>query len=373
VRGYFYFCDENTPHYPDWSFFGSRNWHKGDGTPIPPFGEKETVRQTWRDGSFPTIQPDKVRIGTQDCIEVGTMPETPPAALIAGVDIRCWQKRPPWGGLKGGGQALKQGVLYGGLAGGGVSSFRVLSGGLKGGGKSLFYLKGGGLAGGGDSHFQTMQGGLRGGGKSGFIWLRQKQFLSAQSLSPCTRHITWPVATQGGSLLVVIATGIDTAGAANPIATPGGWSKAKDAGGTAPWIGIFYLRNAPSQTVTPSFTESVIGQTCGLMLTGLEIVGSATVGSFDHAGSATGSSSDASTGSTGALSDNMDFCVGAVATYANATFGSPTNGFTIREQGANPGIPLSMATVTKQLNSTASQSCTLTPSLAKWVGVIAAF
>ena len=51
VKGSFYFTDR--PHYEDWHFFGSRNWHQGDGTEWPPFGELEDTPQEWRNGSFP--------------------------------------------------------------------------------------------------------------------------------------------------------------------------------------------------------------------------------------------------------------------------------------------------------------------------------
>lgn len=97
VRGYYYFTREPVRFYPGWSYFGSRNWHQGDGTPWPEFGEKEGVRQQWRDGSFPVRQPDARIVGTPACIEGLNVPmlHSPPVALIHGVDIRCWQTESP--------------------------------------------------------------------------------------------------------------------------------------------------------------------------------------------------------------------------------------------------------------------------------------
>jgi hypothetical protein len=111
VRGYYYFCRPGTPHYPDWHFFGSRNWHKGDGTPDPLFGETSGSRQTWRNGSFATTFPDARRVGDQGCIELGTGRHSPPTSLIAGVDARCWEVRPPWGGLALGGSGTFEVVM----------------------------------------------------------------------------------------------------------------------------------------------------------------------------------------------------------------------------------------------------------------------
>jgi len=172
VKGYYFFCDPGTPHYPGWSYFGSRNWHKGDGTPIPPFGELETVRQTWRDGSFPVTKPDAVLIGDVACIEDGQHVGPQPVALIAGLDIRCWAVKPPWGGLAGGGGDSHFAVLQGGLAGGGNAHEEAIAGGLAGGGKSRSVAIRGGLAGGGVSRARAIAGGLAGGGKSRSVAIR---------------------------------------------------------------------------------------------------------------------------------------------------------------------------------------------------------
>jgi len=139
VKGYFYFCDEKAPHYPEWHFFGSRNWHQNDGTPEPDFGETASAQQIWRDGSFATLFPDPVLVGTQACIELGIGEGGPGPTLIAGVDVRCWKNPPPWGGL----------------AGGGASSFFAGFGGLAGGGDSGFFAGLGGLAGGGNGSFEV--------------------------------------------------------------------------------------------------------------------------------------------------------------------------------------------------------------------------
>jgi len=81
------------------------------------------------------------------------------------LDVRCWLKPPPWGGLAGGGSSRSQ-VVIGGLAGGGSSHGQAISGGLAGGGSSHGQAISGGLAGGGSSHGQAISGGLAGGGSS---------------------------------------------------------------------------------------------------------------------------------------------------------------------------------------------------------------
>jgi hypothetical protein len=96
VRGYYFFADGRPP-YPGWSWFGSRNWHKGDGSPWPEFGELENAKQTWRDGSFPTRPPATIAIGTAAAIagDEACRAGAPPA-LNAGVDVRCWPGGVPW-------------------------------------------------------------------------------------------------------------------------------------------------------------------------------------------------------------------------------------------------------------------------------------
>jgi hypothetical protein len=44
------------------SYFGSRNWHQGDGTPWPEFGELESTRQAWMDGSCKRLAAGGVRL-----------------------------------------------------------------------------------------------------------------------------------------------------------------------------------------------------------------------------------------------------------------------------------------------------------------------
>jgi hypothetical protein len=164
VKGYFFFCDPGTPHYPDWSYFGSRNWHKGDGSPIPPYGELENAKQAWRDGSFPTVKPDATLIGDQSCIENGNHVGPQPVALIAGVDIRCWAVRPPWGGIELGGNSHAR-PIHGGLALGGSSHAAPIAGGLALGGRGHAAPIAGGLALGGRGHAAPIAGGLALGGR----------------------------------------------------------------------------------------------------------------------------------------------------------------------------------------------------------------
>jgi hypothetical protein len=109
VRGYYYFSAPGAPFYPGWSFFGSRNWHKGDGTSWPEFGELENTKQKWRDGSFGTTRPDYVTIGTAAQIDGDDARQPPaPAGSLFGVPYGCWPRGVPFPGPGQGGEELGQ-------------------------------------------------------------------------------------------------------------------------------------------------------------------------------------------------------------------------------------------------------------------------
>jgi hypothetical protein len=93
VKGQFFFNDQ-AAFYGDWSYFGSRNYHQGDGTQWPPYGETEEAKQHWRNGSFPGTRPEERFLGTAAQIE-GEAPNTAPTwDTRLGVPLPCWSEPP---------------------------------------------------------------------------------------------------------------------------------------------------------------------------------------------------------------------------------------------------------------------------------------
>lgn len=181
IRGYYYFCDVGTPHYPNWHYFGSRNWHHNDGTPNPPFGETATAVQEWRNGSFPVKKPPAVLIGDQGCIELGAHVGGQPKSLLFGIDVRCWPTVPPFGGgLLLGGQGRGQ-PLRGGLTLGGQGKGSPFGGGLRIGGGGKFVPHEGGLLLGGVGKGLVRRGGLLLGGATVGRPLQGGLFLGGQA------------------------------------------------------------------------------------------------------------------------------------------------------------------------------------------------
>ena len=91
------FADVNTPWYPDWHYLGSRNWHKGDGTPWPTYGEMETTPQRWTNGQR-LVDVPLTLIGTQSVFG-STLPGIigePFQGTIDGFDARCWRNGKPF-------------------------------------------------------------------------------------------------------------------------------------------------------------------------------------------------------------------------------------------------------------------------------------
>ena len=415
-KGYFFFAPEGTPHYPGWSYFGSRNWHKGDGTDWPDFGELEHARQAWRDGSFPTTPPDAKLIGNQECIEFGNTSDTAPAALIAGVNISCWEKRPPWGGLVAGGrshQATARGGLVGGgssheielagglvgggsshairaagglvgggnsheiealggLVGGGNSHEIEALGGLVGGGSSHAIRAAGGLVGGGSSHAVRAAGGLVGGGSSNFsviipgIARRQNAHAQANGSSSCNVNVTWPSATTAGNLLVAIVYS-KAASFIPSITPPSGWTNPVNTQpvGTLNGGQIYYMKNAASQSSTGSWTANGGSQT-ELDVHVIEYSGCSTSAPLISAlGNNGGSTSAVTAGIPPGGSSQRVYVVGIGAANQTA-FSGITSGFTLVEQFANNGITRSSFCELITTNNTVG-TCGVTCGLAQWI------
>ena len=376
-KGYFFFAPEGTPHYPGWSYFGSRNWHKGDGTDWPDFGELEHARQAWRDGSFPTTPPDAKLIGNQECIEFGNTSDTAPAALIAGVNISCWEKRPPWGGLVAGGRS-HQATARGGLVGGGSSHEIELAGGLVGGGSSHAIRAAGGLVGGGSSHAVRAAGGLVGGGSSNFsviipgIARRQNAHAQANGSSSCNVNVTWPSATTAGNLLVAIVYS-KAASFIPSITPPSGWTNPVNTQpvGTLNGGQIYYMKNAASQSSTGSWTANGGSQT-ELDVHVIEYSGCSTSAPLISAlGNNGGSTSAVTAGIPPGGSSQRVYVVGIGAANQTA-FSGITSGFTLVEQFANNGITRSSFCELITTNNTVG-TCGVTCGLAQWIANYGAF
>jgi len=92
VNGRFFWSADGAPPYPDWNYIHSRNWHAGDGTPWPEFGELEDARQTWLSGALGQIFPNAVNVGDGSCIGSDLVgPVLGPAiGLAQGIDRRCY-------------------------------------------------------------------------------------------------------------------------------------------------------------------------------------------------------------------------------------------------------------------------------------------
>ena len=361
-KGYFFFAPEGTPHYPGWSYFGSRNWHKGDGTDWPDFGELENTRQVWRDGSFPTTPPDAKLIGTQQCIEFGNTSDTAPAALIAGVNISCWEKRPPWGGLVAGGRS-HQATARGGLVGGGSSHAIRAAGGLVGGGSSHAVRAAGGLVGGGSSNFSVIIPGIA---------RRQNAHAQANGSSSCNVNVTWPSATTAGNLLVAIVYS-KAASFIPSITPPSGWTNPVNTQpvGTLNGGQIYYMKNAASQSSTGSWTANGGSQT-ELDVHVIEYSGCSTSAPLISAlGNNGGSTSAVTAGIPPGGSSQRVYVVGIGAANQTA-FSGITSGFTLVEQFANNGITRSSFCELITTNNTVG-TCGVTCGLAQWIANYGAF
>ena len=90
IPGYFYFNDDAEP-YPGLTYFGSRNWHAGDGTPWPDFGEREDTQQVWRNGSFAISKPLVKILGTAEQVEGEADCPEQTWQLLHGVPAPCWE------------------------------------------------------------------------------------------------------------------------------------------------------------------------------------------------------------------------------------------------------------------------------------------
>jgi hypothetical protein len=97
TRGYYYFCDPDTPFFPGTHNLGSLNWTTTDREGMnPPLGEYQidalATGRPWRNGSFPFGLPLTVSFGSAECLTDGERLPLPVVSrvLIAGVDSRCW-------------------------------------------------------------------------------------------------------------------------------------------------------------------------------------------------------------------------------------------------------------------------------------------
>ena len=83
------------PCYPGLTHFCSRNYHRGDGTPWPEYGELEDAIQRWRNGSFAyAAKPDALTLGTREQIEGEAPIPVETWTTLAGVPEPCWKTSP---------------------------------------------------------------------------------------------------------------------------------------------------------------------------------------------------------------------------------------------------------------------------------------
>jgi hypothetical protein len=418
VKGYYYFSPLGTPHYPDWHYFGSRNWHQGDGTPEPEFGELAGIRQKWRNGSFPTTPPDVIRIGEQSCIESGSPADNPPPALIAGVDIRCWKIKPPWGGLAGGGlgrfAVIRGGlagggdshvevvggglagggsspartvlgglaggglspatIVLGGLAGGGLSPATIVLGGLAGGGLSPARVVLGGLAGGGSSPTRAVAGGLAGGGASTFSVVLptnaiQYAFAKASNAGNVVLNGTWPASTTTNSLLVAVVS-CKFGAFSGTISAPAGWTSTLQQNQGLTTVQIFYKAAAASQTTTGNFqVNNISGTADGILLVGEYHPGGG--GGLDKQAQQAGVSSSPSTPHTGTLSQASETIVAGLVATTAGTFTSPQNSYLIGIQKSQGAITAGL--LDKLVSATTSEFTGATLSSSAWCASITTY
>jgi hypothetical protein len=331
--------------------------------------------------------PPAVRIGEQACIELGLPSDSPAPALIAGIDIRCWPKPPPWGGLEGGGESRFQ-AIRGGLAGGGHGHFQATggglagdgnsflhphSGGLAGGGNSHEWSASGGLAGGGDSHAWNASGGLAGGGSSTFHvlpGLRQSQFANATGASPRTISVTWSSTTIAGNLLVAYIS-VRTPSAPT-ITAPSGWVQAISKSNGLFTTQIWYKANAAAQTATGNFTVTDGAGTLYCAMRALEFAGCATSSPLDKTGSNSGTGTAMDSGLPGTLSQNSELRVCSFASN-NPGWSGSTNGFhTITLQNVLSMLVGGVVWKSDVATTSYGDSPTAVASVA-WCGVIATF
>ena len=394
VRGRYFFCNPGTPFYEQPHWFGSQNWQKGDNIDWGPYGEIAGYPQTWFNGSFPTTKPPAVIIGTPACIEDGPPTPTHPLALVSGIDLRCWQLHPPFGGLAGGGNshfAAGRGGLAGGgsshfqstgggLAGGGDSFVVHFSGGLEGGGGSHFAVTIGGLAGGGDSHFANISGGLAGGGDSAF---KEPPFLnlininSAVANTSVDNNCPWGGTTMAGSNLVaclaIKSTNVPT------ITPPSGWTAGPSKRQGTVEVALFYRPNSASQTTTGNFHVTVSSGQIRTLLTVIEFPLCKTTSPLDKSNTASGTGTSLTTNATGTLSSAFEVIVGFFVIDGLVAITGP-GGAWLDAEPADDGVfsvdveIFNAGAFYTNDYTTASQTLTASASSShNWAGLIASF
>lgn len=92
IGGRYFWSAEDAQPFPGFHLLGSRNWHWGDRTEWPEFGETETARQKWVNGSIPLELPNQTLIGEGQQLgsELSGITSPAPVGLVAGIDRRCY-------------------------------------------------------------------------------------------------------------------------------------------------------------------------------------------------------------------------------------------------------------------------------------------
>lgn len=200
----------------------------------------------------------------------------------------------------------------------------------------------------------------------------------ATSTGGTTVAPSWPGATTAGALLVA-CVGVCGTGTAGTVTPPdGSWTTADTVypGSNAPRAYIFYKANASSESGSKTFTNS---QTDDMWAVMVEYAGAATSSPLDvfaNNGS-TGGSSTADSGTTGATGQADEVAVAILISRNTNTYSSPTNSFSLVDQGQSGNGTAAEAVdgcwLEKILSSTGAQNVSTTNTSRPWTGVIATF
>lgn len=197
---------------------------------------------------------------------------------------------------------------------------------------------------------------------------------------------TWPVSTQTGSLLVMVVTNSTLTQGANPpsITVPSGWtfggSSIKQLSAQAAAVFLYYKTNAPSQSGTviassnwpagspyPNVIGNFLFEFSPLTQNGIAD------GFQSNTGSMTGT---LTTGTTGATSVIPEIGIAAYCQQiqiTTGTFSSPTNGYTIDQQGTQTAGIAGVAIKSLDTLATTSSGVTSSQTMGNWAALIATF
>ncbi|MBV9478855.1 MAG: S-layer homology domain-containing protein [Acidobacteria bacterium] len=199
---------------------------------------------------------------------------------------------------------------------------------------------------------------------------RQTAAFSANSQLAITG--TWPKATRAGSLLVAVVSASNNSYPIGNYTVPAGWQLAN----TYEWNNVktsmYYYANSPAGRTTETFT---IGNYRDQTLQLIEYLNMAAASPEDRTaldGAAT-SSGTLSSGLTTQTYQSKEVVVTAIATSANTSFSSPTNGFTeIAETVA--GNILTTAVHERMVTSLGAYGHTVSAGgTGSWVGIVTTF